>query len=47
MIIAGMDIGNENVQVMLQNIKYMFKNKVDEGKSIYTNLTIGKNTFNV
>lgn len=45
--IAGMDIGNENVQVMLQNIKSMFKNKIDEGKSIDTNLTVGKNTYNV
>lgn len=46
-IIAGIDIGNENVQLVLPNSKFMFKNKVDEGKSIDTNLTAGKNTYNV
>ena len=45
--IIGMDIGNENVQLMMTNNKCIFKNKVDEGKSIDTNLTVGKNTYNV
>ena len=47
LVICGMDIGNENVQLVLPNSKFKFKNKVDEGKSIDTNLTIGKNTYNV
>ena len=39
-IIIGMDIGNENVQSMLKNNKSIFKNKMDEGNSIDTNLNI-------
>lgn len=45
--IVGMDIGNENMQIVIQNIRLMFKNKVDEGRLIDTNLTGRNNTYNV
>lgn len=44
---VGIDLGNDNVQLMMPNNRCIFKNKVDEGKSVDNNLAMGKNTYNV